>query len=202
MTEKCWLLRKAPKAGQILSQILHPAVPRQTIVNMRRFTVSWLIKHLMMSSENSEGETSAQSQPVYDKFNKMSFVKASVTYDCCESMKYDDQNSSQPNQKGKAGIGYSKPENSKPRWLKNKLDKDKAKADRKSFVPNQSWRSSTKVKSGWKKVQPILSGQSMKSKLNRSHCNYAQTLTDSSTGKTVKVIQVWVPKGVIRSGPK
>ncbi|KZV26561.1 hypothetical protein F511_23857 [Dorcoceras hygrometricum] len=58
----------------------------------------------------------------------------------------------------------------------------------KSFVPNQSWRSSKKVKSGWKKVQKKrdLSGQSMKSKLNRSHCNYAQTLTDSSTGKTVK----------------
>ncbi|KZV50097.1 hypothetical protein F511_18080 [Dorcoceras hygrometricum] len=78
----------------------------------------------------------------------MSFVKANVIYDCCESMKYDDQNSSQLNQKGKAGIGYSKPENSKPSWIKNKLDKDKAKAGRKSFISNQSWRSSTKVKSG------------------------------------------------------
>ncbi|KZV25123.1 hypothetical protein F511_27438 [Dorcoceras hygrometricum] len=48
---------------------------------------------------NSCGETSAQSQSVYDKFKKMSFVKASVIYDCCESMTYNDQNSSQLNQK-------------------------------------------------------------------------------------------------------
>ncbi|KZV40746.1 hypothetical protein F511_30689 [Dorcoceras hygrometricum] len=34
------------------------------------------------SSENSEGETSTLSQPVYDKCNKMSFVKANVIYDC------------------------------------------------------------------------------------------------------------------------
>ncbi|KZV22791.1 hypothetical protein F511_24838 [Dorcoceras hygrometricum] len=60
------------------------------------------------SSESSEGETSIQSQPMYDKFNKMSFVKASVIYDCCESMTYNDQNSSQLNKKGKAGIGYKK----------------------------------------------------------------------------------------------
>ncbi|KZV55315.1 hypothetical protein F511_18847 [Dorcoceras hygrometricum] len=45
------------------------------------------------SSEFSEGETSTQSQQAYDKFNKMSFVKANVTYDCFESVKYDDQNS-------------------------------------------------------------------------------------------------------------
>ncbi|KZV30047.1 hypothetical protein F511_21203 [Dorcoceras hygrometricum] len=32
-------------------------------------------------SESSYGETSTQSQLVYDKFNKMSFAKASVTYD-------------------------------------------------------------------------------------------------------------------------
>ncbi|KZV26704.1 hypothetical protein F511_14490 [Dorcoceras hygrometricum] len=57
------------------------------------------------------------------------------------------------NHEVKAGIGFQKPENSKPSWLKNKLDKDKEKAGRKSFVPNQSWRSSKKVKSGWKNVQ-------------------------------------------------
>ncbi|KZV41328.1 hypothetical protein F511_19495 [Dorcoceras hygrometricum] len=95
----------------------------------------------------------------------MSFVKPNVIYDPCESITYDDQTSQKLNHNGKAGIGFQKPENSKPSWLKNKLDKDKAKADRKPFVPNQSWRSSTK------------------------------TLTDSSTGKTVKVIQVCVPKG-------
>ncbi|KZV33791.1 auxin response factor 14 [Dorcoceras hygrometricum] len=81
-------------------------------------------------SESSSGETSTQSQLMYDKFKKMSFVKASVTYDSCESMRYDDQNSSQLNQKGKAGIGYVRPEN-KSSWLKNKLDKEKAKAGSK-----------------------------------------------------------------------
>ncbi|KZV14177.1 hypothetical protein F511_14624 [Dorcoceras hygrometricum] len=140
------------------------------------------------SSESSEGETSTQSQLVYEKFNKMSFVKASVTYDSCESMTYNDQTSQRLNHKGKAGIGYQRPENSKTMWLKNKLDKDKAIAGSKSFAPNQPRRNLTKVKSSWRKVQPNrdLSGQNMKSTLNRSHHNYAQTLTDSSTGKTIK----------------
>ncbi|KZV24674.1 hypothetical protein F511_36846 [Dorcoceras hygrometricum] len=104
------------------------------------------------SSDSSEGETSTQSQPAYDKFNKMSFVKANVIYDCFESITFDDKNSPKLSDNGKAGIGFSKPEKSKPSWLKNRLDKDKAKAGRKPFVPNQPWRSSTKVKSGWKKV--------------------------------------------------
>ncbi|KZV24076.1 hypothetical protein F511_26942 [Dorcoceras hygrometricum] len=155
------------------------------------------------SSDSSEGETSTQSQPAYDKFNKMSFVKANVIYDCYESIIFDDQNSPKLSDNGKAGIGFSKPENSKPSWLKNRLDKYKAKAGRKPFVPNQPWRSSTKVKSGRKKVQQKrdLYGQHMKSKLNIPH-NYAQTLKDTYTGKTFKVIQVWFPKGVIQSGPK
>ncbi|KZV55474.1 hypothetical protein F511_15256 [Dorcoceras hygrometricum] len=142
------------------------------------------------SSESSEGETSTQSQPAYDKFNKMSFVKANVIHDCVESMIFDDQNSQKLKDNGKAGIGFSKPENSKPSWLKKRLDKDKAKSGQKPFVPNQSWRSSTKVKSGWTKVQRKrdLYGQHMKSKLNRSHCNYAQTLKDTYNGKTVKVV--------------
>ncbi|KZV38683.1 hypothetical protein F511_26329 [Dorcoceras hygrometricum] len=89
------------------------------------------------NSESSEGETSTQSQPAYDKFNKMSFVKVNVIHDCFESITFDDQNSPKLNDNGKAGIGFSKPENSKPSWLKNKLDKDKAKAGRKPFVPNQ-----------------------------------------------------------------
>ncbi|KZV21196.1 hypothetical protein F511_27602 [Dorcoceras hygrometricum] len=92
------------------------------------------------SSESSEGETSTQSQPAYDKFNKMSFVKANVIYDCFESITFDDQNSPKLNDNGKAGIGFSKPENSKPSWLKNKLDKDKAKAGRKPFVEQQCLR--------------------------------------------------------------
>ncbi|KZV54704.1 hypothetical protein F511_05085 [Dorcoceras hygrometricum] len=118
----------------------------------------------------------------------MSFVKASLTYDSYESMTYNDQTSQKLNHKGKAGIGYKRTENSKPSWLKNKLDKDKAKAGSKSFAPNHPRHNLTKVKSSWRKVQPkrYLSGQNMKSTLNRSHRNYAQTLTDSSNGKTVK----------------
>ncbi|KZV57498.1 hypothetical protein F511_32678 [Dorcoceras hygrometricum] len=118
----------------------------------------------------------------------MSFVKANVIYDCYESITFYDQNSPKLNDNGKAGIGFQRPENSKPSWLKNKLDKDKAKAGSKSFVPNQSRRNSRKAKSGWTKAQSRrdLSGQNMKSKLNRSHGNYAQTLTDTYTGKTVK----------------
>ncbi|KZT76457.1 hypothetical protein F511_46518 [Dorcoceras hygrometricum] len=71
------------------------------------------------NSESSEGETSTQSQSAYDKFNKMSFVKADVIYDCFESITFDDQNSPKLSDNGKAGIGFSKPESSKPSWLKN-----------------------------------------------------------------------------------
>ncbi|KZV42831.1 putative tRNA modification GTPase MnmE [Dorcoceras hygrometricum] len=129
------------------------------------------------SSESSEGETSTQSQPAYDKFNKMSFVKADVIYDCFESITFDDQNSPKLSDNGKAGIGFQRPENSKPSWLKNKLDKDKAKAGSKSFVPNQPRHNSRKEKSGWTKNQPRrdLNGQKMKSKLNRSHSRRPET---------------------------
>ncbi|KZV47746.1 hypothetical protein F511_42139 [Dorcoceras hygrometricum] len=94
---------------------------------------------LGFNCNSSDGETSTQSQPVYDKFNKMGFVKADVIYDCCESIRYDDQKSSQSSHegKGKDGIGYQRPESSKPSWLKNRLDKDNAKAGSKSYVPNQ-----------------------------------------------------------------
>ncbi|KZV35815.1 hypothetical protein F511_09516 [Dorcoceras hygrometricum] len=106
------------------------------------------------SSESNEGETSIQSQLVYDKFNNMSFVKSNVIYDFYESITFDDQNSPKLNDNGKAGIGFQRPENSKPSWLKNKLDKDKVKAGSKSFVPNQPRRNSRKAKSGWTKAQP------------------------------------------------
>ncbi|KZV57758.1 hypothetical protein F511_24482 [Dorcoceras hygrometricum] len=64
------------------------------------------------SSNSSDGETSTQSQPVYDKLNKMGFVKADMIYDCCESIRYDDQKSSQSSheEKEKDGIGYQRPE--------------------------------------------------------------------------------------------
>ncbi|KZV26865.1 serine/threonine-protein phosphatase 4 regulatory subunit 3-like [Dorcoceras hygrometricum] len=135
----------------------------------------------------------------------MGFVKADVIHDCCESIRYDDQKSSQSSHEGKRkdGIGYQRPESSKPGWLKKRLDKDKAKAGSKSYAPNQQRRNFRKEKYGWKKTWPRRDpvGQNVKSKLHRSQ-NFAQTFVDPKTGKTVKVIQVWVPKGVILSGPK
>ncbi|KZV27767.1 hypothetical protein F511_32992 [Dorcoceras hygrometricum] len=64
--------------------------------------------------------------------------------------------------------------------------------------PDDHKRSSKKVKSVRKKVQSRrdLNGQNIKPTLNRSHNISAQTLMDYHTGKTVKVIQVWVPKGM------
>ncbi|KZV21363.1 G-type lectin S-receptor-like serine/threonine-protein kinase [Dorcoceras hygrometricum] len=108
----------------------------------------------------------------------MNFVKASVIHDVYESVKYDDQTTGQLNHKGKTGIGYIKPENSKPSWLTtgqlnhkgktgigyikpenskpswltNRIDKDKVKAGPKSPVPNQQRGGSTKDKSVWIKV--------------------------------------------------
>ncbi|KZV33543.1 hypothetical protein F511_34216 [Dorcoceras hygrometricum] len=146
---------------------------------------------------------STESDLAYDKFKKMKFVKASMIHNSYESVKYDDQTSGQLNQKGKAGTGYIRLENSKPSWQKNRLDKDKEKAGSKSYVLNQFRRGSKTVKSVWVKVQPQLdlNGPYTKPKLNRSHKISAYTLMDAHTGKTVKVIQVWVLKGVIRSGP-
>ncbi|KZV38562.1 hypothetical protein F511_27587 [Dorcoceras hygrometricum] len=156
------------------------------------------------TSESSTGEICTQSNLAHDKFKKMSFVKASVIHDPCESVRYDDQILELLNKKGKSGIGYDRPESSKSGWLKNRLDKEKAKAGSKSSVQNQQRRGSKKVKSEWRKVRPHthLNGQKTKPKLNKSHSTYAQTLMDYHTGKAVKVIQVWVQKGVILSGPK
>ncbi|KZV42859.1 hypothetical protein F511_26776 [Dorcoceras hygrometricum] len=84
----------------------------------------------------------------------MSFVKANVIYDFYESITFNDQNFPKLNENGKAGIGFQIPENFKPSWLKNKLDKDKAKSGSKSFVSNQPRRNSRKAKSGWTKNQP------------------------------------------------
>ncbi|KZV27858.1 hypothetical protein F511_38256 [Dorcoceras hygrometricum] len=78
--------------------------------------------------ESSSEGTSTQSNMDGDKFKKMNFVKASVIHDVCESVKYNDQISLQLNHKGKSGIGYTNPENSKPSWLKNRLEKNKVKA--------------------------------------------------------------------------
>ncbi|KZV45746.1 hypothetical protein F511_41816 [Dorcoceras hygrometricum] len=118
------------------------------------------------AGESSSRETSTQSDLASDKFKKMNFVKASMIQNAYESVKYDDQTSGQLNQKGKAGIGYIRPENYKPSWL-NRLVKDKAKAGSKSYVPNQSKHGSKKVKSVWVKVLPQrdLNGPHTKPKL-------------------------------------
>ncbi|KZV34211.1 hypothetical protein F511_39541 [Dorcoceras hygrometricum] len=138
------------------------------------------------NSEFCEGEPRTQSRSAYDKFNKMSFVKADMIYNCLESVKYDNQNSPKLNENGKAGIGFSKPERFKPNWLKNRLDKDKAKASQKPFVPNQSWHNSKKVKSGWKKFQQRRDqyDQHMKPKLKRPARDFAHTFVDPRSGKT------------------
>ncbi|KZV16784.1 hypothetical protein F511_15420 [Dorcoceras hygrometricum] len=122
----------------------------------------------------------------------MNFFKASVIHDAYESVKYDDQTTGKLNHKGKNGIGYIKPENCKPSWLKNRLEKDKEKAVPKSSVPNQQRRGSTKTKSVWVKVQPThdLNDQSTKQNLNRSHNISARTLVDVHTGKTVKITPI------------
>ncbi|KZV39171.1 hypothetical protein F511_25801 [Dorcoceras hygrometricum] len=98
-------------------------------------TKSWADTDSESSSSSSSSSDSEQEEVhclmaelAHDKFNKMSFVKANVVYDPCESMTYNDQIHQKLNHKVKAGIGFQKPENSKPSWLKNKLDKDKAKA--------------------------------------------------------------------------
>ncbi|KZV46637.1 hypothetical protein F511_38752 [Dorcoceras hygrometricum] len=96
--------------------------------------------------ESSSEETSTQSDLADDKFKKMNFFKASAINDAYESVKYDDQISRQLNHKGKTGIGYINPENSKPSWLTNRLEKDKAKAGPNSSVLNQQRRGSTKAK--------------------------------------------------------
>ncbi|KZV30363.1 hypothetical protein F511_34873 [Dorcoceras hygrometricum] len=105
------------------------------------------------AGEKSSGETCTQSNLAYDKFKKMKFVKASMIHDTCESVRYNDQISGQLNHKGKASIGYVRPENSMSSWLKNRLDKKKTKDGSKSFVQNQQRRGSKKVKSEWRKVQ-------------------------------------------------
>ncbi|KZV49918.1 hypothetical protein F511_41062 [Dorcoceras hygrometricum] len=119
----------------------------------------------------------------------MTFVKANVIHNAYESVNYDDQTFGQLNQKGKAGIGYIRPENSKRNWLKNSLEKDKAKAGSKSSAPNQSRRGSKTVKSVLVKIQPQrdLNGPHTKPKFNRSHNISAHNLMDSHTGKTVKI---------------
>ncbi|KZV34290.1 hypothetical protein F511_39221 [Dorcoceras hygrometricum] len=143
------------------------------------------------ADESSSGETCTQSNMACDKFKKINFVKASVIHNVYESVRYDDQISGKLNQKGKAGIGYVRPENSKSGWLKNRLEKEKAKAGSKSFVQNQQRRGSKKVKSEWRKILPRrdLNDQNAKPKLNRSHHILSHTLMDFHNGKTVKIIQ-------------
>ncbi|KZV25045.1 hypothetical protein F511_44268 [Dorcoceras hygrometricum] len=70
------------------------------------------------------------------KLKRRRTATRSHIHNAYESVEYDDQTSGQLNQKGKAGIGYIRPENSKPSWLKNRLEKHKVKASSKSPVRN------------------------------------------------------------------
>ncbi|KZV35413.1 hypothetical protein F511_30557 [Dorcoceras hygrometricum] len=153
-------------------------------------------------SESCIGETSTQSNLEGDKFNKMNFVKSSMTHDINESIEYNDQISGKMNHRSKNGFEYVRLENNKPSWLRDRFVK--VKADFETSVPNQQRHGSVKVKSGWKKAysQRNLNGQSAKSNHNRFHNVYARTLVDTHTRRTVKVIQVWIPKGLTQSGPK
>ncbi|KZV27057.1 hypothetical protein F511_23568 [Dorcoceras hygrometricum] len=71
------------------------------------------------SRESSSNDTNTHSDLADDKFKRLCFVKASMIHDTLESIKYDDQNVSKLNQKGKFGIGYAELENSKRSWLQN-----------------------------------------------------------------------------------
>ncbi|KZV53967.1 hypothetical protein F511_19507 [Dorcoceras hygrometricum] len=84
------------------------------------------------------------------------------------------------------------------RWLKNKLNEDKAKAGPKFFVPNQPRHYSRKAKTEWTRNQPRRNpyGQNVKSKFKRPARDFAHTFVDPRTGKTVRIVQIWVPKGV------
>ncbi|KZV27118.1 hypothetical protein F511_35636 [Dorcoceras hygrometricum] len=81
--------------------------------------------------DNSHGETSTQSQPVYDKFNERNLVKGGVIHDCIESIRYDDQDTSQLDRKGKGkvGVGYYRPE-FKVRLAKEQAEQGQSESSR------------------------------------------------------------------------
>ncbi|KZV28164.1 delta(24)-sterol reductase-like [Dorcoceras hygrometricum] len=113
------------------------------------------------ADSNSESSSSSSSSSDSEQVEVHCFMADQTS---------DDENSPKLNDNGKSGIGCSKPESSTPNWIKNKLDKDKAKAGQRPFVPNQPWHNSKKVKLGWKKFQRRRDehDQSMKSQLKRS----------------------------------
>ncbi|KZV55935.1 hypothetical protein F511_29431 [Dorcoceras hygrometricum] len=103
--------------------------------------------------ESNSSDTSTQSNLADDKLKRMSFVKVSVIHDTFELVKYDDQNMSKLNQKGKFGIVYAEPENSKTSWIKNRLDMDRAKAGSHLSDLNQQRSSSVKLRKHNRAVQ-------------------------------------------------
>ncbi|KZV50082.1 hypothetical protein F511_21652 [Dorcoceras hygrometricum] len=94
------------------------------------------------SVESNSSDNNTQSYLTDDKLKIMSFVKASMIHKTLESVKYDDQIMSKMKHKGKSGIGYAEPENSKPSWLKNILEKDRARSGSQSSDLHQQRRSS------------------------------------------------------------
>ncbi|KZV33868.1 DNA-directed RNA polymerase II subunit 3 [Dorcoceras hygrometricum] len=108
-----------------------------------------------------------------------------MIHDTLESVKYDDQIMSKLNQRGKPGIGYVEPENSKPSWLKNRLDKNRARAGLQSSDLHQQRRNPVKVRKHNRAYQlrRDLDGQSTKPMFKRSHSISSRTLVDTYTGK-------------------
>ncbi|KZV40751.1 hypothetical protein F511_25603 [Dorcoceras hygrometricum] len=66
------------------------------------------------------------------KLDSLETELTSVIYDTLELVKYDDQNCTKLKQKGKQGIGYAPPENTKLSWPKNRLNKNQVKSDPQS----------------------------------------------------------------------
>ncbi|KZV27976.1 hypothetical protein F511_06451 [Dorcoceras hygrometricum] len=109
--------------------------------------------HCLMADQTSEDEVfdfaniEFTREDLIDALNDMVKEYKNLSHSF-EEIKVEKKTSPKLNHQVKAGIGFQRPENSKPSWIKNKLDKDKAKAGSKSFVPNQPRRNSTKNNSG------------------------------------------------------
>ncbi|KZV55022.1 hypothetical protein F511_33766 [Dorcoceras hygrometricum] len=106
-----------------------------------------------ISLKSSSIESSSDELEDIDSL-KIELNKLTVENDLLrnESSELKAENSPKLNENGKADIGFQRPENSKPSWLKNKLDKDKAKAAglkprpavKPGFPENNTTRKTTK----------------------------------------------------------
>ncbi|KZV22046.1 hypothetical protein F511_27993 [Dorcoceras hygrometricum] len=74
MIGKYWLLRKAPRAGQIVIQNLHPAAHHQVIVNRRKFISSWLIKLRTINIEFTREDLVTALNDMVKEYRKLSHL--------------------------------------------------------------------------------------------------------------------------------